>query len=134
MRLDEIGPVLFVAVACALAGCGGSGSASARELTFQVTVPAGTTGTVFVTGNLAVLGEWQDGGGVPLTDAGGNRWSGTVEVGRDATQVEYKYTRGSWATVEKGSDCSELPNRQVAITGAKTATTDTVLAWRDSCQ
>ena len=43
--------------------------------------------------------------------------------------VEYKYTRGSWDTVEKAEDGSELPNRGV-LADRPRLVRDRIAAWR----
>lgn len=47
-------------------------------------------------------------------------------------RVDYKYTRGDWATVEKNADCSERDNRNRI--GAAGVRVDTVATWRDRCE
>lgn len=120
-----------LALGLALAGCGDD-RAPPRTLTFEVTVPPGTT-AVHVTGSVAALGEWADARSVPLAATGADRFAGTVEVPADVAAVAYKYTRGSFLTVEKGAGCVELPNREVAVTGQATTATDAVVTWRDLC-
>ena len=44
---------------------------------------------------------------------------------------EYKYTRGDWDSVEKGTGCSERPNRYRF--GDPKSQSDVVDAWRDRC-
>jgi hypothetical protein len=56
---------------------------------------------------------------------------GTIQVPRGAW-VEYKYTRGDWAFVEKDSACEELPNRFLFGAGAPLVT-DQVSHWIDDC-
>ncbi|MBN1640470.1 MAG: alpha-amylase [Anaerolineae bacterium] len=53
----------------------------------------------------------------------------------EGTQIEYKYTRGSWTYVEKGATCEEISNRQLTVLyGADGTMTvdDTVLNWRNT--
>lgn len=47
--------------------------------------------------------------------------------------IEYKWTRGSWASVEKGRNNEELANRQVTVDGSKTNViiNDEVKKWAD---
>ncbi len=118
-------------LALALPGCGG-GSAP-RTLTFEVTVPPGTT-AVHVTGSIPQLGGWQEAASVPLAAAGTDRFAVTVEVADDVATVFYKYTRGSFESVEKGDLCVELPNREVAVVGSATTATDAVVTWWDLCR
>ena len=103
-------------------------AAPAPTLELVVTVPASTPSgdTVYVSGSLPVLGDW-DGRGLALTKGNDGRWRGAIPVGT-ATTVGFKITRGSWDTVEKNADGSERDNRTATI-GAEVAIT--VAAWRD---
>jgi len=62
--------------------------------------------------------------------------SATVTITLDeGTQIEYKYTRGSWTYVEKGAECEEISNRTATVVyGADGTMTldDTVLNWRNT--
>jgi hypothetical protein len=59
---------------------------------------------------------------------GGRDW------GTESTQLEYKYTLGSFDFVEKDGSCGEIPNRQLTLsycaTGAQTVN-DVVPNWRN---
>jgi len=55
---------------------------------------------------------------------------GTVSVPR-GEWLDYKFTRGSWETVEKRAGCAELTNRYRF--GAASTKLDTVATWRDRC-
>ena len=37
-------------------------------------------------------------------------------TGKESTQLEYKYTLGSFDYVEKGAACDEIANRQLTLT------------------
>ncbi len=78
------------------------------------------------------LPQWNP-GGVVMTQISPTQWTITF-TGREGTQLEYKYTLGSWDYVEKGAACEELANRQLTLTyGASGLQTvnDTVLNWRN---
>jgi pullulanase len=64
-----------------------------------------------------------------MENTGSNRWqiSLSLPVG---TRVTYKYTRGSWESVEKGTSCEELDDRVLEVNGDITIA-DTVTMWRD---
>ena len=52
----------------------------------------------------------------------------------EGTQIEYKYTLGSWDYVEKGAACEEISNRTATIwygTDGTMVLADTVLNWRN---
>lgn len=78
------------------------------------------------------LPQWNP-GGVVMTQVSATQWTITF-TGREGTQLEYKYTLGSWDYVEKGATCEELVNRQLTLTygtsGVQTVN-DTVLNWRN---
>ena len=70
------------------------------SVTFTVGVPAYTPGgdTVYLVGDIPELGPWNP-GLVPMTQVGPATWSHTLDI-IDGTQMQYKYTRGSWDQVE----------------------------------
>ena len=108
-------------------------------LTFNVTVPATTDSTgrsVYIAGFLDRLDggypQW-DPGGVVLTRVDATTWTITF-TGREGTQIEYKYTLGSWDFVEKGGSCEELGNRLLTLSygaNGSQVVNDTVQNWRN---
>jgi glycosidase len=53
----------------------------------------------------------------------------------EGDHLEYKYTRGSWDTVEKGAACEEIDNRVATVAWGSDGTMtidDTVLNWRNT--
>ncbi len=83
-------------------------------VTFQVAVPEYTPGTVYLVGDLPELGPWNP-GLVPMNQVGNtNVWTYTLPI-LDGAQVQYKYTRSSWDTVESWGSIVSLNNRQVTI-------------------
>jgi hypothetical protein len=108
-------------------------------LTFNVTVPASTDGTgrlVYIAGFLdrldGGLPQW-DAGGVVLTRLDATHWK-IILTGKESTQIEYKYTLGSFDFVEKDGACGEIGNRQLTLsygsTGAQSVN-DTIPNWRN---
>jgi hypothetical protein len=70
---------------------------------------------------------------VQLTRVDATTWTITF-TGKETTQIEYKYTLGSWDFVEKDGSCSEIANRQLTLTYGATGVqnvNDTVLNWRN---
>jgi alpha-glucosidase len=99
------------------------------DVTFQVDLPASTPAGDAI--HLAKSPEWNP-AGLALTRAG-NSASVTLRL-LPGLVVEYKYTRGSWATVEKGAGCEELPNRGITVQDSGDGTmsvTDSVARWAD---
>lgn len=96
-----------------------------------VSVPAFTPeGPIHVSGNQVVLGDW-DGVGLALWPAIEGRHAAMVAVLANTT-LEYKVTRGSWDTVEKGIGGVEIPNRTATISGPILRSTISVETWRDA--
>ena len=108
------------------------------NLTFNVNVPANTPAalTVYIAGTLSRLDggypDW-DPGAVSLGKVNDTLWTITF-TGKEGTSLEYKYTLGSWETVEKGAACEELANRTLTLdygaNGTQTVN-DTVANWRN---
>ena len=90
------------------------------SVTFTVGVPAYTPGTVFIVGDIAAFGPWNP-GLVPMTQVNSTTWTHTVDI-LDGTVVQYKFTRGSWDTVEAWGEIVGLANRQVTIEYGTTGT------------
>ncbi len=107
------------------------GPGGSAELSFVVTVPPGSPAgeAVHVTGSVPELGSW-DPAGRAMTRLDASRFLLRVRLPLGLA-VEYKYTRGSWATVEKRLDGSERPNRS-AVADRDLLIADDVEAWADS--
>jgi glycosidase/fibronectin type 3 domain-containing protein len=110
------------------------------QVVFDVTVPAPVEDavgkSVYIAGSLnrldGGLPEWNP-GGVVLTKLDDTHWRVTL-TGKEGTQVEYKYTLGSWDFVEKDASCGEIGNRQLTLAYGSTGTqvvADTVQRWRN---
>ncbi len=105
------------------------------QVTFNVTVPNGTPGTIYIVGNNEVVfGATWNPGFQPITQVATNTWQYQVTL-LDGTTAEYKYTRGSWDKVEKEADGNtEIVNRQLQVeygtTGVQVVN-DVVANWRD---
>ena len=104
-------------------------------VTFRTRAPAGTPpdATLYLPGRISQLGPW-DPGKVAMTNEGGGIWQTTVTI-TDGTDVQYKYTRGSWNTVENWGSIAGTINRDVTINGGATGTMlvdDTSTAWSDA--
>jgi glucoamylase len=112
--------------------CGDSGAV------INVTVPPDTPAgdTVYLSGSYNVLGT-----GIPSSDdwiatyypminTGTDAWTLTI-TGVPAADFQYKFTLGSWSSVEETSSCGYVSNRTFGFdTAGQTYTaTDTVAAW-----
>ncbi len=109
-------------------------------VTFNVIIPSNTPidEDVFIAGDLKKAGipQWNPSSElckatrVSLTEV---KFEIVYEDFEGPITIEYKWTRGSWTTVEKGKDNEELSNRRVTIDGteANVIINDTVLKWAD---
>ena len=109
------------------------------HVVFHVTVPSTTDATarsVYLAGSLSVLDgglpDWNP-GGVILSRVDATHWIVQLS-GREATEIQYKYTLGDWDHVEKGAACDEIANRTLTLSYGSTGTQDvydSVLNWRN---
>jgi len=109
-----------------------SAQAQAPQLTFEVTVPSETPANaeVWLSGNHAALGQW-NGAGVKLTRTPEGRFTTTTLSLPAGTALEYKVTRGAWASVEKDASGQELPNRTLRVGTTSERVSLTVARWAD---
>jgi hypothetical protein len=101
-------------------------------VTFRVLAPPGTPAdaTLYVPGNIPELGPW-DPGKQPMTNKGNGIWEATITV-LDGTDIQYKYTRGTWETVEDWGSIVGTANRDVVVDGGIAHTMlveDTATNW-----
>ncbi len=119
----------ILALLLALAAAGVSSVRAAVDVTFRVTVPAETPAmdSIYMAGDLQ---GWDPGHpDYRLADLGGNLREITLAL-EPGTSIAFKFTRGDWASVEKGSDGEEIPNRTHTVTGEETLELE-VLRWAD---
>jgi alpha-glucosidase len=102
-------------------------NAPAVAMPFRVTVPDGTPVDTPISIATSADG-WVT--HTALTWVSATEAEGTLEVPR-GEYVYYKYTRGSWDTVEKWPDCVEASNRYEL--GRAAEKVDTVYGWGDWC-
>ncbi|MCA9933056.1 MAG: Ig-like domain-containing protein, partial [Anaerolineales bacterium] len=99
-------------------------------VTFRVGVPAYTPGTVYVAGDISEFGPWNP-GQAAMTQINDTTWELTLPL-LDGTQLQYKYARGSWDTVESWGSITGLNNRSVTIdygTDGTQLVDDTATDW-----
>lgn len=98
-------------------------------VTFKVTIPQSTLpdAKIFISGDLPALGSW-NGAGVELKKID-NRYEAAVSLPKDQP-IEFKFTRGSWETVEKNADGGERANRTLKPSADQTVEL-TVARWAD---
>ncbi len=101
--------------------------APAADVTFRVTVPAGTAGPVHIAGSFQ---GWNPGSPAhALNEQPDGTWHITLAL-PDGSPIQFKFTRGDWATVEKGPNGEEIPNRTHTPSGTQTLDL-TVARWAD---
>jgi glycosidase len=102
-------------------------------VTFNVSVPDYTPGTVFIVGNRPEIGSW-DPGAIAMTPSISNSWTITRTF-MEGTELEYKFTRGSWDKVEKQADGNqEIENRKLIVqygSNGQQLVNLAVVNWRD---
>lgn len=101
---------------------------------FNVTVPGFTPApdTIYLAGNQDALGPW-DPASRAMTRVDATHWTANLKF-LDGTALEFKYTRGSWDTVEWWQEIHDQLNRhhvvQYGLSGTDVVN-DTVPNWRD---
>jgi predicted alpha/beta superfamily hydrolase len=123
--------LLWLAVGLGVCGAGPAKPTKPPQITFEVFVPPDTPRDeeVWLAGNHAALGEWKA-AGLQLKRTPEGTYTGTVTVPEN-TKLEYKVTRGSWPTVEKGAAGDELPNRVLKVGTRDQQVAVTVSRWAD---
>jgi len=108
-----------------------TGGGSEPRLAFVVTVPSNTPteSTIYVAGNQTQIGGWNP-GAVPLYKALNGRYAIVLSFA-EGTSLEYKLTRGSWPTVEKGPAGEEISNRTYTTRSGYERTFVIVARWAD---
>ncbi|MFH1121315.1 MAG: alpha/beta hydrolase-fold protein [Bacteroidota bacterium] len=61
---------------------------------------------------------------------GQDKWTITLPQQPEETAILYKFTRGSWETVEKGANGEEIPNRSFSFGNGETVYVN-ILKWAD---
>jgi hypothetical protein len=100
------------------------------QVTFSATLPDTTPGgdDIYIGGS---FNGWNPAG--TLMERNGLLATVTLTFD-EGTQIEYKYTLGSWDYVEKSATCEEIDNRTASVVWGTDGTMvldDTVLNWRN---
>jgi hypothetical protein len=106
----------LIVIAHSFAGCTSSAPRDGKVgVHFIVTAPATTPAadTLYISGSDPDVGNW-NGKGLALKRQSNGEHEGTVRLTKGST-LEYKITRGSWDTVEKAADGSEIANRTISL-------------------
>jgi hypothetical protein len=107
-----------------------SSAAHAVAVTIEVLVPLNTPpgSTVYLATNAQ---SWTP-NAVLMSPLPGNKWVVTMQLPAGSV-LQYKYTRGSWASGERDASGAEIPDRTLSVvTGKNTQSVDDVVArWAD---
>ncbi len=101
---------------------------SPKTISFHLiteTVPEGNT--VHITGNHPLLGLWNP-SAVAMEQVANGQWGGNIEV-ISGTNLEYKFTLGSWETEAIDANGQALPNFKLTVE-KDTLLTITILGWK----
>ena len=132
MRHSRAFSCFLLAIAVLVAAAATPATATARDamVTFKVKVPDDTPAdaSIYISGNIDALGPW-DPGKVKLGKIGERTYAITLIL-KPGTTFLYKFTRGSWESVEKGRFYEEIPDRQHHVIGDETVPVR-VETWRD---
>lgn len=86
------------------------------------------TSKVFISGNAEEFGNWNP-GIVQLDNMGSKTWSKKFRIPK-GVRLEYKFTKGSWATEALGSD-SSIPSNNILMVERDTTVVISIMNWRD---
>ena len=102
---------------------------AAQPVEFVVRVPADTPAgeSICLAGSLSAAGGWKP-DGVKLSRQADGVYSATLDLEIGQT-LEFKITRGTWATVEKAADGAERPNRSLKVDASTRRIEVTVERW-----
>lgn len=101
------------------------------QTVFVVAVPSNTPpdASIWLSGDHELLGTW-NGAGARLHKAVNGRYATSLSF-EPGTPIEYKATRGSWTTVEKGSEGEEIDNHALTTGSGLERVFLTVFKWND---
>jgi len=127
LRVDPATPVVRFAVE----RFGPATPSTQHQTVFVVTVPGNTPpgADVWLSGNHPLLGNW-NGAGVKLHKAMGNRYATTLSFAPELS-LQFKATRGSWESVEKGAQGEEIGNHTHKTGSGFERVSFTVASWAD---
>jgi pullulanase len=122
--------VLFLAVlSCSCSSSDPLDPNPQASVTMRVAVPAATPvmAVVYMTGDFQ---GWDPGDpDYALTQRPDGRWEIQLDL-PEGQPIEFKFSRGDWATIEKGSAGEEIPNRTMVPAEGQVYESD-VARWAD---
>jgi len=107
-----------------------AGEPQADSVTFRVTVPSNTpaNGPVYISGS---FNSWNAADPVYQLTKGSDGVYGITLNLPAGTAVQYKFTRGSWTTVEAASSGADISNRTLTPSGGVQTVSVAVARWKD---
>lgn len=97
------------------------------EVEAAPTTPANAT--LYITGNAPELGSWRP-NAVPLVLRADGKYVGRVGLNKGST-VQFKVTRGTWTTQERGASAEDIPNRTYTVPDEGGTVQVTTRTWQD---
>lgn len=101
------------------------------QIHMEVSVPLDSRGDIFIAGNIDAMGPWNP-GKCKMHKTGLYCYTASFDV-QKGKPLEFKFTRGSWQTVEMGKDKKHIQNR-VLIPEENKVYKYTVANWSDLCK
>ena len=99
-------------------------------VTLFVRGPVGESNDVYIAGAFGdAYPEWDPAGLQMQSPLGAMAWAIQLRL-VPGTTIEYKYTRGSWETVELGAACADVPNRTLTVENHSMIVRDQVESWQ----
>jgi len=98
-------------------------------INISVTVPVGTDQVILV-GNIKALGNWDHSSALSLVRVDSTKYSGSFKAVTNYS-IEYKFTRGSWAT-EALDSSGNIPRNHRYIVNGDTTIYHEISDWKDS--
>lgn len=98
------------------------------SLTLTATVPAGTTGDIYLSGTMNNWNPSDD--NYKLTPNSNGTYSIQLNI-PSGTTLQYKLTRGNWNTVEVSNSGADIANRALTTTGGAQTLQITVQRWKN---
>lgn len=97
------------------------------QIKLKVTIPANTPigSTIYVAGT---FNNWDPASTPMVADGTGNY---TLTVPEGSGVLQYKFTRGTWTSVEADANRNDLPNRSANFTGSAQLLDLNISSWKD---
>ncbi len=99
------------------------------KVTFEVIAPSlKLTDKIYIVGNQPEVGNWNP-QSVEMESKGNYVWQKTISIAK-GTRIEYKFTKGSWATEALGEN-GTVPSNSYLNANSDTLISKKIDSWRD---